>query len=401
MTTHDSTMTARRAIILEAAFESLTGYASAQRISRSQDEDDSGPVVLAALTDASVGEGGHEGSQQALAAWLDRLRATPAYTGVFGGLAGLFVGLHVASSFHTRLERLAVQLRGTLTNELAAGRWRTTAVAWEDYDLISGPAGIILALATDRGCPPGSILPAARHLAYLCDRDDLERLRVGAYREDIQRGWNFGRINTGLAHGVAGVAAALRSACETAESREEFVTPLRRVCDWLVSESYVDGRGLRTWHPAGLERRTHSAHFSRRQAWCYGTPGVAWTLWEAGRVLGDIALQSFARDAMSSFCTVFDERFYVDDGPVDSALGICHGVAGTIAIADAFTRHAGLHEAAILRDRLEDYLLDRLDDVRHLAARDMTLLTGASGILAVLLTRYGGRRDWLFQFALR
>jgi hypothetical protein len=124
-------------------------------------------------------------------------------------------------------------------------------------------------------------------------------------------------------------------------------------------------------------------------------------LWEAARVLRDPTLQDFAENAMRSFCATFDETFYIGDGPVRDALGICHGVAGTFAIADAFGLYAGLAEAVSLRDRLEGYLLDRINKIRWLAHEDMTLMNGASGILAVLLTRHGGQREWLSQIALR
>jgi hypothetical protein len=230
----------------------------------------------------------------------------------------------------------------------------------------------------------------------------LDRLRVGFYRDDRLRSWNFGRINTGMAHGVAGVAAALRAASETAPwVRQQLGPPLRRVCRWLMEESFNDSRGLLTWTPGGREGAPPPSGASSRQAWCYGAPGVAWALWESARVLDDPGLRSFAEDAMRTFCAAFAEERYIDDAPADDALAFCHGAAGTLAIADAFARSAKLTEAASLADRLEAYLLARLDEVQALAERNMTLLTGASGILAVLLTRHGGRRDWLSQFALR
>ncbi|MDH3598752.1 MAG: hypothetical protein OEU26_03820 [Candidatus Tectomicrobia bacterium] len=395
-------MAAKQAIIHDAAFEALATYASSQRSSPLQHFHDAGPAVLAALAAASGHEVGHEVSVRALGAWLDGFPGGTVSAGVFGGLSGFLVGVQVASSFYPRLIPLARQLRNALANAATDRHWRTEAVAWEDYDLVSGPAGMILALATDHSCSPQFILPTARHLALLCDSDDLERLRVGAYRDDELRAWNYGRINSGLAHGVTGVAAALRSASEIAvEVREELSPPLQRVCRWLIADSYVDDRELWTWHPAGLEGGVGPRSAIRRQAWCYGTPSVAWTLWEAARVLGDVTLQAFAEDAMRSFCTAFDETFYIDKGPVSDALGVCHGAAGMLAIADAFALHPGLTEAASLRDRLEGYLLDRIDEIQWLAHRDMTLITGASGILAVLLTRHGAQREWLSQIALR
>jgi hypothetical protein len=51
-------------------------------------------------------------------------------------------------------------------------------------------------------------------------------------------------------------------------------------------------------------------------------------------------------------------------------------------------------------ERLEAYLLARADEIGQLAHENMTLRTGASGILAVLLVRCGGQRNWLPHIAL-
>ena len=69
----------------------------------------------------------------------------------------------------------------------------------------------------------------------------------------------------------------------------------------------------------------------RRQAWCYGSPGIAWALWESGRVLGRKDLEAFALDSMASFCAAFDPDFHLDAEPV-ARLGFCHGAAGTLAV---------------------------------------------------------------------
>jgi lantibiotic modifying enzyme len=389
--------------VIDSAVEALAGYAGRIASENMDVTADAGPAVLAGLTASTGDPAAEEIAWVALDKWLDQLREGTAYPGVFGGLAGFYVGAQTASSFYPGLRSLALVLRDSVVRWTATGDWRTDQVGWADYDLISGPAGMILSLATDPECASEQIVPAAQHLARLCESDRLEKVRIGAYLDDEQRSWNQGLINTGLAHGVTGIAAALRVALEISGDRAQFLAPLRRVCEWLVAESYLDDLALLTWPPAGLEGKGHPPGWSRRQAWCYGTPGISWTLWEAGRLLDDMELQAFAEEAMRSFCKAFQEELYVDSSPISSTLGICHGVAGTLAIADAFATHTCLKEATVLRDRLEGYLLARLPDVRDLARDDMTLLTGASGILSTLLMRQGGQREraWLTHLALR
>jgi lantibiotic biosynthesis protein len=359
---------------------------------------DAGPALLASLA-VATGLDDLELAHQVLARWLVGLPGGNSHLGAFEGLAACLVATQAASSFYPRFGPLAMAVSDSIANLSSARCWRTSKVAWEDYDLICGPAGIVLALVAGHASIDQS-LPPARHLVQLCDRE-LTGFRLGDDRGDERRFWNLGRVNTGLAHGVTGVAAALRAMVDASAGAEEFAQPLRRVCAWLMCESYLDGRRVRTWPPAGLDGRRPPQGLSRRQAWCYGTPGVAWTLWDAGRALNDRELQAFALDAMRSFCTAFEERWYLDDGPVDATVGICHGAAGTLAVADAFARHASLPAAAVLRDHLATYLLDRLEDVHKLARENMSLLSGAAGVLAVLLTVSGGARGWLTQIALR
>jgi hypothetical protein len=286
------------------------------------------------------------------------------------------------------------------TRRLLAGvEWCTSGVAWVDYDLFRGPAGLVLAGASKTG-PTEPFVPAVRHLARLCDDPGLEGLRAGT-EISPPSAFNIGRINTGMGHGVTGVASALRHAVETFEDGSDYCPALRRACAWLVEEAYLADRDFITWPPVGRDGAKASGVFDRRQAWCYGTPGVAWTLWDAGRVLRDPSLQVLGEEAMRSFCRVFDHDFHFPIHDVSEKLAICHGAAGTLAVADAFARHAALPEAAKLRERLEQYLLDRIDQIADIAKTDMTILGGAGGIVSVMLTVHGGARSWLCQIALR
>ena len=394
-------MPAKQEVVRDVACEVLGRYAASKRASSGPEFHDAGPAVLAALTMSTDRDVVQEVCFAALLKWLEGCRQGTPITGIIGGLAGFLAGMQVACSFSPLLVPLTRQIRESLAATIRRSPWRKTAVGWEDYDLISGPAGIILAMATDRDCPAHLMLPAARHLACLCDDDGLERLRIGLYRDEKQRAWNFGRINTGLAHGVSAVAAALSLASVmTNDLKGEISPPLRRLCQWLVAESYVDERGLRTWHPAGRDGASPPRSVNPRQAWCYGSPGIIWTLWQASKVLGDSTLQAFAENAIRTFCASFNETIYLDGDPVEDSLGICHGAAGTLAIIDAFERHAALTDIVSVGQRLEKYLLDRINEIRRISQEDMTLLTGGSGTLAVLLTRYGAQREWLVQIAL-
>lgn len=376
----------------------LESYATARHDSPTIYGHDCGPMVLAnvaASVDAIPDDLLWRVARRWLAELPDKVYALGAFGGLGGFLAGIRAGIVIDDQFALLYERVSSQ-----TGRMLAGmRWRTSSVAWADYDLFRGPAGLVLAGVTS-GDATAPFVPAARYLAYQCDDPDLEGLRAGTEIHP-HSAFNIGRINTGMGHGVTGVASALRHAAETFEDGSTYRPALRRACAWLVEQAYLADDDFVTWPMVGRDGARPTGFADRRQAWCYGTPGVAWTLWDAGRVLEDSSLQVLGEEAMRSFCHVFDANYHLDKHDISEELGICHGVAGLLAVADAFARHTGMTDATSLRDYLDHYLLDRVDQIAEIASTDMTMLSGAGGIVSVMLSVHGGTRNWLNQLALR
>lgn len=385
-------------VIGRLANDILERYATVSGRSRSIYGHDSGPMVLTNVAH-SVGAVPEDLLQLIAWRWFDDLPDSIESLGSFGGLGGFIAGVRALIAIDNEFSRVADDLIDQTRRVLAGVQWRTSAVAWVDYDLFRGPAGLMLAGASST-YPTEAFVPAARHLARLCDDPGLEGLRAGT-EISPRSAFNIGRINTGMGHGVTGVASALRHTVETLEDGSDYRPALRRACDWLVEEAYLADRDFITWPPVGRDGARASGVADRRQAWCYGTPGVAWTLWDAGRVLGDASLQVLGEEAMRSFCRVFDADFNFHIHDITEELAICHGAAGTLAVADAFARYAALREAAELRDELDQYLLARVDQIADIAKTDMTMLSGAAGIVSVMLSVHGGARSWLCQIALR
>ncbi len=362
---------------------------------------DAGPAVLAVAHHATArSDQSTQIARDALATWLSNLTALP---GDADPRAALVVGAHVASDVCPALRAVGQRAAQSLAKSLETVVWPTTEIGWEDYDLISGPAGILLALATDPACPDELLQTGANLLGAACSRDDLGDLRVSAYRQDELRAWNTGTVNIGLAHGVPGVVAALTAVADRTGEPDALALPLQRAAEWVAGRVYRDAWGVLTWPPSGSRGGVLPSRPSPRQAWCYGTPGVAWTLHEASRVLGSPHIAGLADEAMSSFCEAFDEdRYLYDTAPGGyESLALCHGAAGTLMICDAFARHVGHEPAEVLRDRLWRYLVSRLDDVVALSDTQMSLLNGATGVLAAMHTLVGAGRAWLIRYGLR
>jgi hypothetical protein len=387
-----------------AVHATLDDFAARADRERSEEGGDPGPLVLAALAARSNGGVIHE---RALERWLDRLSTLLCCGTLEFGPAGPLPALALAAPLVPRLGGLQRSLWDQVAAAFPRDPWRTRAVTWPDYDVIRGPAGLLLSLAasgrlqSDGAAPRRRLaLRCARHLLRLCEDEELASFRLGRDHGDERLGWGEGRVNTGLAHGVAGVALALRTALELglAPARRGRAA-LVRVAEWLVAQSCVDRSGLRTWPLAGLDGAPPPKRALGPQGWCYGTPGIAWSLWESGRVLARRDLESFALEAYGSWC--FRHDLPIDhDGDLSAQLGLCHGLAGALAIADCFARFARFEPAAERAAELERRLTRELDAVAGLA-RDPSLLLGAAGILAVLLTRRGAPRRWLVPLGLR
>jgi hypothetical protein len=383
---------------MDLAIDILDRYAGGLRGSANVCRYDSGPMILAYVANsAGTLPGGL--AQRVARRWLDELPEQMYTVGAFGGLGGFLAGIRAGIAIDDEFASLSDHVVDQTRRWLAGMRWRTSLVAWDDYDLFRGPSGLLLAGASSEA-DTTPFIPAARHLARLCDDPGLGRLRAGT-EIDPRSAFNIGRINTGMGHGVTGVISALRHVVETLEDGNQYRPALRRACGWLVEEAYLAEDDFITWPPVGRDGAKVSGVAQRRQAWCYGTPGVAWALWDAGRILDDDSLQLLGEEAMRSFCRVFDADYHIDTHDIGEALAICHGAAGTLAVADAFARLAGLREAVTLRVELDQYLLDRFDQIFAIAQTDMTMLSGAGGILSVMLTVHGGARNWLSQIALR
>lgn len=381
-------------------------------------------IPVLAHTVASVGAPeAARAAAHAVAVWARGAGRGRGHTGLYdGGLAGTLAGLRLGATLHPGLHQVADRLGDRLTATAATREGRREGVRLADYDLIIGPSGGLLAHCVGAPAEPGRLAPYRDRLAALCDSDDLWRLRTDGYAEHPHLAWLQGRVNTGMGHGAAGVAAALTAAVR--HGGDGAADALRRVVVWLERQEYEDGRGVRTWPGAGLDGRTPPGDAVPRQAWCYGAPGVAWALWDAADALGDTAAADRAAAVFTRLAERYDDGFHLyGDGPAD-LLGLCHGAAGVLVVADAFARHAGHAGAAGLRERLTTLLRARLPEAlaaggaavaagarpdgpgAPAAGRDARwpadLLTGAPGALAALLTAaHGASRSWLPCLGLR
>lgn len=193
-----------------------------------------------------------------------------------------------------------------------------------------------------------------------------------------------GRVDLGMAHGLAGVVALLARI-----ERSGLAGPLgRRVLQRAAEALVAAGTGTDEGRFPAWEGAGHS-----RSAWCYGDPGVASALLDAGDALGSADLVSLATETAELAASRAPESTseFRDQG-------LCHGRAGLALIYRRLHRRTG---SEVLGDAAETWLLllaNLSNDSGGIGGftswgtdqkapySDPTFLTGTAGVALALLS---------------
>ncbi|RBN37115.1 lantibiotic biosynthesis protein, partial [Priestia megaterium] len=98
-----------------------------------------------------------------------------------------------------------------------------------------------------------------------------------------------GNFNCGLAHGIPGplsfMALSIQKGIEIPGQREAVL----KITNWLMKWKQVDSGwpSRLSFQEVATSKISHS--YPKRQGWCYGDPGVARSIYLAGKALGDTA----------------------------------------------------------------------------------------------------------------
>lgn len=218
-----------------------------------------------------------------------------------------------------------------------------------------------------------------------------------------------GNFNLGLAHGVTGtlafLAIALMLGLEVKGQREAIM----RIAIWIREKSFLVGDLIQWPHVVSWEVETGEVSptgLSCKDAWCYGAPGIARTLFLAGKALGDDGLKNFAVKAFQDiFCR--RESEWRLPGPM-----FCHGIAGLLLITREMAKEEECKSLVPQVKKLEDMLLSFYNPDFLLGFKDIEpcknggvaqvtkagLLGGSTGVLLTLLEEENHPSEWHLPF---
>ena len=264
------------------------------------------------------------------------------------------------------------------------GRYLLTALSFEPFipllnDVLSTVVKFCLPIKVDEFIVPG----------WFLTKDDVLNQRT--YDEN-----SIGNFNLGLAHGAPGLLAFLSfsmiNGVEVSGQKEAIV----QLSCWLKNKSLYHNNEI-IWpyvvsfeEEVGLAPKSSAPKLSR-DAWCYGVPGVARSLYIAGKALDDVSLKQFAKTAFEGVFARSRERWEIP-GP-----GLCHGLSGLLLIAHEMCREPGCEDLKPHVDDLTRLLLEQYSAQNAFGFRDIEVIKGGGveyvdkigfleGVTGVLLT---------------
>jgi len=335
---------------------------------------------------------------------------------LFNGTAGLCFAIQSASRSNTRYQRLLTTLKqflidGVRTTFLKIINTRLTQQlpsVSRTVDVIAGLSGIGRYLIDNLSDP----------LCYDCLVEVLQCLlaliQPRTIEGQILPGWVYGVddplnqyrgktgfwYDMGLAHGVTGILNLLTTSYARGIRVNGLRSTIYLLTEWILSkaERHAGGPSFPSNILAMPEQvKSTNSDAIHRSAWCYGTPGVARTLFLTGQALDDAGL---SQQAFGIFFDVIQQPVsqWGLVGPM-----LCHGLGSMLLINEFMIQDAPPGELCT-ELQIKQQTLHRLiwsqfdknspfgfqnqiqvDDESYLQINDPSYLTGAAGLFLSLL----------------
>ncbi|HUY47102.1 MAG TPA: lanthionine synthetase C family protein [Streptosporangiaceae bacterium] len=261
-----------------------------------------------------------------------------------------------------------------------------TGTPWAVYDTITGLAGtgrvLLAALASGHETSEPGLMAALDTLTAMILARHGNRpgwwLPASAHPAAVTV-HPSGTATTGMAHGIAGPLALLSISQTAGWAVAGQRTAIQDAAQWLLHW----GTNL-SWPPYvtgdELDSATTSRTSGRRDAWCYGAPGIGRALSLAGHALGNPRLTEAGNAAIAALADRAASRWDVD-GPT-----LCHGRAGVLQCAAASHAATADRAAAAVTAAFnpqQAFAFQHLDE-KGCAFDEPGFLTGAAGVALVL-----------------
>ena len=216
-------------------------------------------------------------------------------------------------------------------------------------------------------------------------------------------------LNLGLSHGITGILLVLVKSYMKGICLNGHVQAIKYLKDIILNSYVVDAKNRKYW-PASVRFYNDSNRMIleegyTRDAWCYGTPGVAYVMLKTSEILDDKHLKTIAINSM------IDSLKY-QNGAISPTF--CHGYSGLLYLADKFYMSTKFAKFKVCQEKLVHKILTFYDHKNIFCFKDIEvvnsekyyidnfgLLSGSIGIILSLMAIYYKRRTpWDVAFLL-
>lgn len=328
---------------------------------------------------------------------------------LFSGLTGISFSVMQASREGQRYTGFLQQLN-SLTFErieqfLTEGfeifrESKGTSPFW--YDPMSGLTGLAVYLREIREDKTALILykEVIKSLVKLTQEININGKKVPGwyipkqyqFNHNYQAMYPRGNFNCGMSHGIAGPLAVLANASLDGLKIEGHREAIWDISDWLLSKKRIKEEGISWPDIISFENEVFgepNINEDFPDAWCYGLPGIAYSLYLAGKALNEKVLVMEAIEAYASILRKDLKNTRASGG------SFCHGVSGNMHILHKMLRKEGAHLHPY-KSRINQYINTLIDsyspenpfgftDNENKILHKPGLLEGSAGICLTLL----------------
>jgi len=342
---------------------------------------------------------------------------------LFGGVSGICFALNEASCQGTRYQKMLNSLHSFLLDRIDSlylaplknNQQKLIPTSPTLYDPVQGVCGIGRYALENLSLPPffdaaeniaKALVALSRPLNYggqsipgwfLSPLDTLNARN----RETCPKG-NF---NLGLAHGVTGILAYLSIAFLRGIQVEGQKEAIHTISEWIRSKAITHNGAILWPYYISWEEELEGATAvinGSKDAWCYGVPGVARTLFLAGKALDCESLKTFAADAYRGIFSRKQKDWHLP-GPT-----LCHGISGLLLITHEMSKESGCEDLVPRVDELGDTLLSMYQPQAPWGFKDVEIgrdgkacelnkpgfLEGTAGVILALSSLSESRSNW-------
>lgn len=228
-----------------------------------------------------------------------------------------------------------------------------------------------------------------------------------AFSEREKRNWPSGFINIGLSHGIPALLIILCNAKKLNIYTDGLDECIQKIADFLIKFQIKDEIGVYWGTHVSLEEYYQGTVLNKntRDAWCYGTPGVAYSLLIAGKTLNNQTYIDCAIRGME----LASKRLYDIFSP-----SFCHGLAGVAYICNRFYEETNISDfrqtaLTLANDIMKYYNKEYPFGFKNIEGSEkgkeyydyVGLIDGTAGILLTLLAIQNGKKTpWDSAFLL-